>query len=373
MPSVPVTTRRFGIPQRFKLGLFSFNHDGGLTHTLAPERWPATWENMLALAQAAEGAGLDFLLPLAGWRGSAGAAPNDDCFYETLTWAAGLLASTRRIQVFATVHAPFLNPVFAAKQCATCDQIGAGRFCLNVVAGYNQLEFHQHGVAYLDHESRYAYLEEWLALVRRMWVAQAPFDFKGRFFDLKGVVSLPKPYGDTPPMVVSAGSSPSGRAFALRAADALFMLIPNLDTLAGELVQVRATMADRPVQIFASGHVICRSTRAETQEYYRYLIEEHGDWQAGHNMRAAYAEIKSVPDAVLASPQFLDRLRTGSGTFQVIGDPDEVVATFARISAAGVDGMAIALPSYLTDLQLFRAEVLPRMVAAGLRVDDEKG
>lgn len=366
--SIPVSPRRFGAPHRFKLGLFSFNHDGGLTHTLAPERWAATWENTRALATVAEAAGLDFLLPLAGWIGSAGDCPTDDWFHETLTWAAGLLAQTSRLHVFATVHAPFLNPVFAAKQCATCDHIGDGRFGLNVVAGYNQREFAIHGVPYLDHDARYAYLDEWLHLVRRMWTAREAFDFKGRFFDLQGVKSEPKPVGGTQPIVVSAGSSPTGRAFALHAADALFMLIPNLDTLAAELAEVRAAMAARPIEIFASGHVICRRTRAETREYYRYLIEEHGDWKAGHHMRDAYAEIKSVPAAVYESPQFLDRLMTGSGTFQIIGDPDEVVATFRRIHAAGIDGMAVALPSYLQDFAVLEQEVLPRMVAAGLRV-----
>jgi alkanesulfonate monooxygenase SsuD/methylene tetrahydromethanopterin reductase-like flavin-dependent oxidoreductase (luciferase family) len=120
--------------------------------------------------------------------------------------------------------------------------------------------------------------------------------------------------------------------------------------------------ADRAVIL-----TIRRRTPAETREYYRYLIEEHGDWRAGHNMREAYAEIKSVPEAVYSSPAFLDRLMTGSGTFQVIGDPDEVVATFQRIHDAGVNGMAIALPSYLTDFEIIRDEVLPRMIAKGLR------
>jgi FMNH2-dependent dimethyl sulfone monooxygenase len=260
--------------------------------------------------------------------------------------------------------------VFAAKQCATCDHIGAGRFALNVVAGYHKSEFAALGVPYHDHDTRYAYLDEWLAVLRRAWSARERFDFAGRFFNMQAVISDPKPFGGTQPIVVSAGSSSTGRAFALRAADALFMLIPNLDTLASELALTRGAMANRPIDIYASGHVICRRTRAETREYYRYLIEEHGDWRAGHNMREAYAEIKSVPEAVYSSPAFLDRLMTGSGTFQIIGDPDDVVATFQRIHDAGVNGMAIALPSYLSDFEIIRDEVLPRMIATGLRVPD---
>ena len=235
-------------------------------------------------------------------------------------------------------------------------------------AGYHKTEFAALGVPYHDHDTRYASLDEWLVLLRRAWSARERCDFAGRFFDLQAVISEPKPCAGTQPMVVSAGSSPTGRAFALRAADALFMLVPNLDTLASELLATRAAMTDRPIDIYASGHVICRRTRAETREYYRYLIEEHGDWRAGRNMRGAYAEIKSVPQAVYSSPAFLDRLMTGSGTFQIIGDPHNVVATFQRIHDAGVNGMAIALPSCRGDFEIIRDNVLPRMIAAGLRV-----
>ena len=41
---------------------------------------------------------------------------------EAVTWAAGLLAVTRRIAVVATVHTAANNPVVVAKQLATLDQ-----------------------------------------------------------------------------------------------------------------------------------------------------------------------------------------------------------------------------------------------------------
>ena len=50
-------------PNRFKLGLFSANADGGLAITTVPERWPARWEDNAALARMADDAGYDFLKP----------------------------------------------------------------------------------------------------------------------------------------------------------------------------------------------------------------------------------------------------------------------------------------------------------------------
>ena len=129
---------------------------------------------------------------------------------ETLTWAAGLLAATRELVVFGTVHVPLINPIFAAKQCITADQIGQGRFGLNIVSGWNAGEFEMFGVQLLEHDERYAYSEEWAAIVKRVWTEREPFDFTGKYFNLKGVMIKPKPYGDGRPLLLSAGSSRAG-------------------------------------------------------------------------------------------------------------------------------------------------------------------
>ena len=59
---------------------------------------------------------------------------------------AGLLASSKRITVFGTVHAPLFNPIIAAKMMMTADHIGQGRFGLNIVCGWNEDEFEMFGV-----------------------------------------------------------------------------------------------------------------------------------------------------------------------------------------------------------------------------------
>jgi len=67
--------------------------------------------------------------------------------FETLSWASALLAATKDIVAFATVHVPLVNPVFAAKSCVTADHVGQGRFGLNVVSGWNVEEFQSFGRA----------------------------------------------------------------------------------------------------------------------------------------------------------------------------------------------------------------------------------
>ena len=126
-------------PNKFKLGVFSTNADGGLAITTVPERWRASWDDNLNAAGIADRAGLEFLLPIARWRGFGGRTKVREWSFETFTWAAGLAAVTQQIGLFMTVHVPLVHPVYAAKSLATVDHISHGRAGLNiVVAGGTQ-------------------------------------------------------------------------------------------------------------------------------------------------------------------------------------------------------------------------------------------
>jgi FMNH2-dependent dimethyl sulfone monooxygenase len=355
-------TRMYG-GNRFKLGLFGLNCSGGMTMTKAPERWEASWENNLKAAQMAEAAGLEFLLPIARWHGYRGETDTEGTSFETLTWAAGLLAATRELSVFGTVHVPLINPIFAAKQCVTADLIGSGRFGLNIVSGYNAGEFAMFGVELLEHDERYAYSEEWCDIVKRVWSEAEPFDYAGRFFDLKGVLGKPKPFGDERPLLMSAGSSKAGRAFAARHADCLFMLVLDLDTLADEIRALRAEANGREVGVYASGHIIGRRTQKEAEEYYHYIVHEHGDWAAADHM----ADVRRGSKSNAEWGKMKERLISGTGTFPLIGSADHIAGIFKRLSDAGLDGMAVGLVNYIDDLAFVQEEVLPRMERLGIR------
>ena len=205
----------------FKLGLFGPNCSSGRAITKVAERWSGNWSDNLALARMADGAGLDFLLPIGRWKGYGGETNYQGETYETVTWATGLLAATERITVFATVHAPLLHPVFAAKQFVTADHISQGRFGLNIVCGWNEGEFKMFGATQRDHEGRYEYGQEWINVLRLIWERDEPFDFKGRHLKLEGVHSNPKPFGGTQPLIMNAGASPTGQAFAVKNCDCL--------------------------------------------------------------------------------------------------------------------------------------------------------
>src|SRR5262245_52644234 len=175
-----------------KIGLFGENCSSGRAVTLVPERWSGNWEDNLTLVKMADEAGIDFMLPVARWKGYGGDTDYMGTSLETITWATGLLAATKRITVFGTVHAPLFHPIIAAKQFVTADQVGEGRFGLNLVVGWNEDEFQMFGVTQRDHEQRYDYAQEWLDAVKMAWGPQDDFNFEGKFLKLKNVRAKPR-------------------------------------------------------------------------------------------------------------------------------------------------------------------------------------
>jgi alkanesulfonate monooxygenase SsuD/methylene tetrahydromethanopterin reductase-like flavin-dependent oxidoreductase (luciferase family) len=349
---------------KFKIGLFGMNCSGSVA-TRAPERWKAEWPETLKAARLADEAGIEFLLPIARWLGYGGETDRHGTTFETLSWASALLSATSNIVVFATVHAPLVHPVFAAKACVTADHVGGGRFALNVVSGWNVGEFSMFGATLREHDERYAFTQEWLQIVNRVWSEPQPFDHQGTYFRLERVEGKPKPWGMTRPVLMSAGSSSAGRAFAMKHADCLFMVISSVDGLAGEIGAMRK--GNPTLGIFSSGHLICRPTPQETRDYYHYLIEEMGDWEAAETAirKRLQGESRSMPEGELH--EIKARFISGGGTFPLIGSFDEVVATMQRLSDAGLDGMALATVNYAQDLPMMRDEILPRLERLGLR------
>ena len=356
--------RDFGA-NAFKLGLFGMNCSGGLSLTKAPERWDASWENNLAAAKMADEVGLEFLLPIGRWHGYRGETDTQGTTFETLTWACGLLAATQRIRAFGTVHVAFINPVFAAKQMITADHIGRGRFGLNIVSGWNPTEFGMFGVELKDHDDRYGYAEEWIHIVKRIWSETEPFDHDGKYFSLRGVLGKPKPFGGGRPILVSAGNSEMGRAFAARNVDCLFTAIPKLDGIPEKLGVFRSfTPEGQSREAFASAHLMCRATRKEAEDYHHYIVYEQGDWEAAEY--AANYRGKRPNSWMRDEKDIKARLISGAG-YPIIGSYDDAVETMKKLKAIGIDGLACGMINYVRDMPAIRDELIPRMERAGLR------
>jgi alkanesulfonate monooxygenase SsuD/methylene tetrahydromethanopterin reductase-like flavin-dependent oxidoreductase (luciferase family) len=356
-----------------KIGLFGANCSSGRSATTVAERWSASWPDCLALARMADAAGIDFMLPIGRWKGYGGDTDFHGETLETITWATGLLAASKRITVFGTVHAPLFHPLIAAKQIVTADHVGEGRFGLNIVAGWNEGEFEMFGVKQRDHETRYEYAEEWIAVIKRAWSDENDFSVDGRFLKHERVRAHPKPYGGTRPLIMNAGSSGTGQQFALRNCDAFFTATSasrtSLAATAKKVEEVKgaARALGREIEVYTIGQVVCRPTQKEAQEYYRHAIIDNADWGAIERLMA----LRNLTRQTLSAEEFEAKRNyfaaNAVGGYPFVGDPDAVTEELANIGRAGVRGIAVSLVNYLDEVPFFAAEVLPRLARLGLR------
>ena len=370
MGSHPKQHRKQLDRNKLSLGLFGMNCSGGLAVTTVPERWDASWDNNQKLARMADAAGIDFMLPLGRWKGYGGATGHNGSNFETLTWATGILASTREIMAFGTVHVSLFNPVVAAKQMVTADLIGQGRFGLNIVCGWNIDEFDMLGIDLAQHEDRYDQGQEWIDIVNLVWSCTEPFDYDGRFYQVHKTDIHPKPYGGGQPMVVCAGNSPRGRDFAARNADMMFTnMRADLGEAAGNTSELRAMAAsyNREIGVFSNVAVVCRPSKQEAEEYFHYYAVENADLDAVENMIVGRGLKKTG-----LTEETLKGIRTwaagGNGALPIVGDPDYVASMMKRLSDCGISALAMGFTNYLEHFPYFRDEVLPRLVRQGLRV-----
>jgi FMNH2-dependent dimethyl sulfone monooxygenase len=372
----PQATNPMSGPNRFKLGVFSANCDGGLSMSRAPERWRAEWPEIEQLAVLCDDAGIDFILPVAKWTGYQGEANNYGVSFETLTHGAALGALTKRIAIFCTVHVPLVTPAFAAKAVATIDHVTRGRVGLNIVCGWNQDEFNMHGVT-IDADRRYDQGLEWFRIFAKLLETGGGFDWDGEFYHFRNLHCAPTSLQRPWPVIMSAGFSPKGRAFAGQAADVLFTTVTEMNQVRSLVDDVHNTAEHygRHVDVYTMAHIVCRPTRAEAEDYYYYFAEQMADRAALDYYKQQKGLMNRNDERFIDRP-LLTRFSRGTGksysgsypgAYPLIGTPDDITDQMVQMHGQGLAGASVAFLNYLQEAPYFLEEVLPRMQRAGLR------
>ena len=273
--------------------------------------------------------------------------------------------------MFGTIHAPLFHPIIVAKQMVTADHIGEGRFGLNIVVGWNEDEFEMFGVEQRAHETRYEYAQEWIDAIKLAWSDREEFDFDGKFIQLKKVKAKPKPYGGTQPVIMNAGASPVGQAFALRNCDAFFMQASrdSVDETAKKVASVKAQAKQlgRELGVYTVGVVICRPTMKEAEDYHHHVVVDQADWSAVDkllSLRGITPQTVSAEEFALKRKHFSH----GNSGVPIVGDPDHVTKKLLELVSAGLTGIAVSFVNYGDELPYFRSEVLQRLERAGVRL-----
>jgi len=251
--------------RQMHLGVFVLgagNHSAGW-------RWEgaAVSNNDLAviqeIARIAECGKFDLLFVSDGLDYEQGDLPSFMCRFEPTSLISVLSAHTTRLGLGATVSTSFTEPYNVARLFASIDHISHGRAAWNVVTSSRPkaaLNFNLD--RQMDHELRYQRAEEFVDVVKGLWdcwddgalVADKvsgvyiddgkirPLDHKGRFFQVKGPMSIARcPQGH--PVIIQAGGSPSGLELAARTADVVFSVVQELDSAKKAYADLKGRMA----------------------------------------------------------------------------------------------------------------------------------
>lgn len=218
---------------------------------------------------------------------------------DTLTVLASIAAVTEHLGLAGTINTTFNEPYELARHFASLDHLSGGRAAWNVVTSFDAFtgqNFRRGG--FLDPADRYARAEETLNAVRALWdswdaadiVADkgsgrflarpdaGTFAFHGSQFDISGRFTVPRsPQGR--PVILQAGVSPQGRAFAAANADAIFSPYGKQPEAADFYrdIKSRAVAAGRgadDIKILRSASFVLGDTEAEAIEKYHAIRDE---------------------------------------------------------------------------------------------------
>jgi FMN-dependent oxidoreductase (nitrilotriacetate monooxygenase family) len=161
-----------------------------------------------------------------------------------------MASATTHLGVAATISTGYQEPYNLARALGTLDHLSGGRAGWNVVTSFQDAEAQNFGQEKLpERVTRYERAEEFLEATTRLWDSWADsaiiankasgtfgvpedveaVDFKGNYLCVQGPLSVPRsPQGY--PLIIQAGSSPTGRDFAARWADVIFCSHESLNS-----------------------------------------------------------------------------------------------------------------------------------------------
>ena len=305
-----------------------------------------------------------------------------------------------------------------ARRMSTLDHLTKGRAGWNIVTGYLDSAAAGMGLKIQPrHEDRYAIAEEYMEVVYRLWeeswehgaalrdrkhrVFADParihrVRYEGKFYRVDAI-HLCEPSPQRTPVLYQAGASASGRAFAAKHAECVFINGPSRQVVAPQVADIRhraAALGRDPndILIFTLTTVITGRDEAEARakhaEYRRYVDHEaalalFSGWTGvdfarcrpedelryieTEAMRSALESFTSAdPNRIWTVRELAEHVAIGGRGPVFIGSPAQIAdEMMGWVEAAGIDGFNLAYAVTPESFEDFVAFVVPELQRRG--------
>jgi FMNH2-dependent dimethyl sulfone monooxygenase len=327
---------------------------GGWLRNVEDENMEASWSYVKRVAQRSEQIGFSLTLiaelNLNDIKGVE--APSLDAW----STAAALAAVTEKLELMVAVRPTFHLPALLAKQAANIDHISGGRISLNVVSSWWADEARKYGVAFEQHDDRYARTSEWLDVLNGVW-SDDHFSFSGKYYRVEDNVLEPKPVSKPRPTIYAGGESPAAKELIAGKCDAYLMHGDPPERVAEKIADLRERRGksnSEPLKFGAAAYAIVRDTEQEAQQELQRITDvkqsaggyaNYQQWLAGTQLeRQVSLEDYSVSNR---------GLRSG-----LVGTPAQVKKRIEEFEAAGVDLLLIQFSPQLEEMERFAEKVI---------------
>jgi FMN-dependent oxidoreductase (nitrilotriacetate monooxygenase family) len=238
------------------------------------------------------------------WQGSIEAAVRRGVAWprmEMSPWITAMARVTSHIGFGLTYASTFMHPYYVARLLNSLDHITNGRIAFNVITSQRRSDFENYGFDDLvEHGQRYDRMEEFIDVCKKLWasVEQDAFvwdartgvvanpdkvkaiNHVGRFFKVKGPLSVP-PSPQGRPVLIQAGGSQRGIQAAAKFVDHVFGAGKGIKLMAEQRAHMDAALIKegrdpQEVGILWSTKVIVAETEAESQ-----LTSHPRQWASG--------------------------------------------------------------------------------------------
>lgn len=238
--------------KRMKLGYFLT----GFGHHVASSRHPdalvhggMNLTKTIEQAKLLEQAKFDFLFMSDSLYLDEKTHPDMFTFFEPISLMSIIARETEHLGLIVTGSTSFSEPFNLARIFSSLDHYSDGRAGWNIVtSGINNTAKNFSGVNNADHDLRYDQAEEFVDISKQLWDSwrdvsperlhaaggffdekqPEPINYKGDFYSVRGPLNIEQsPQGY--PLLVQAGSSKKGTAFASKHAEVVFTAQNDID------------------------------------------------------------------------------------------------------------------------------------------------